>query len=69
MHSNVLKKYLSREEETNSKVPEVSGQTRGDVNVPSCVAVVEDCKADNKHNQENLTGDEPASEDLPEIDT
>ena len=59
----------SRDEETNSRVPDVSSQTRDDLNVPSCVAVVEDydCKASKGHDQDNLTGDEQASEDLPEI--
>ena len=68
-HANLLKKYLSRNEETSSRVPEVSSQTRDDLDVPSCVAVVEDYdyEADNGHDQDNLTGDEQASEDLPEI--
>ncbi|KAK3781801.1 hypothetical protein RRG08_026983 [Elysia crispata] len=44
---------------------------RDDLNVPSCVAVVEDYdyEADKRHDQDNLTGDEQASEDLPEIGT
>ena len=35
------------------------------------MAVVEDydCEADKRHDQDNLTGDEQASEDLPEIGT
>ena len=69
MHANLLKKYLSREEETSLRVPDFSSQTRDDLNVPSCVAVVEDYdyEADNGHDQDNLTGDEQASVDLPEI--
>ena len=66
-------KYLSRDEETtcSSRVPEVSSQTKDDLNVPSCVAVVEDYdyEANNRHDQDNLTDDEQASEDLPEIGT
>ena len=71
MHANLLKKYLSRGEETSSRVPKVSRQTRDDLNVRSCVAVVEDYdyEADNGYDQDNLTGDEQASEDLPEIGT
>ena len=34
-HANLRKKYLSRDEETSSRVPEVSSQTRDDLNVPS----------------------------------
>ncbi|KAK3783840.1 hypothetical protein RRG08_031681 [Elysia crispata] len=59
LHANLLKKYLSRNEETSLRVPDVSSQTRDDPDVPSCVAVVQD----------NLTGDEQGSEDLPEIGT
>ena len=42
---------------------------RDDLDVPSCVAIVEDYdyEADKGHDQGNLTGDEQASEDLPEI--
>ena len=71
LHANLLKKYLSRNEETSSRVPEVSSQMRDDLDVPSCVAVVEDYdyEADKGHDQDNLTGDEQASEDLPEIGT
>ena len=53
--------------ETSSRVLDVSSQTRDDLNVPSCVAVVEDYEADNA--QHNLAGDEQGSEDLPEIGT
>ena len=35
MHSNLLKKYLSRDDEIISSVPEVSSQTRDDLNDPS----------------------------------
>ena len=71
MHANLLKKYLSRDEETYLRVPEVSSQTRDDLDIPSCVAVVEDYdyEANNGHDQDNLTGDEQASEDLSEIIT
>ena len=71
MHANLLKKYLSRNEETSLRVPEVSSQTRDDLDVPSCVAVVEnyDYEADRGHDQDNLTCDGQGSEDLPEIDT
>ena len=71
MHANLLKKYLSRDEETYLRVPEVSSQTRDDLDIPSCVAVVEDYdyEANNGHDQDNLTGDEQASEDLCEIIT
>ena len=71
MHANLLKKNLSRDEETSSRVPEVSSQTRDDLNVPSCVAVVKDYdyEADKGHDQDNLTGDEQASEDLLELST
>ena len=57
--------------ETSSRVPDVSSQTRDDPDVPSCVAVVEDYdyEADNGHVQDNLAGDEQDSEDLPEIGT
>ena len=71
MHANLLKKYLSRNEETtcNSRVPEVLSQMRDYLNVQPCKAVVEDYdyEANNGHDQDNLTGDEQASEDLPEI--
>ena len=40
LHANLPKKYLSRDEETSSRVPEVSSQTRDDLNVPSCVVMV-----------------------------
>ena len=45
--------------ETSSRVPDVSSQTRDDPEVPSCVAVVEDYdyEADRGHVQDNLTGD------------
>ena len=71
MHANLLKKYISRDEETSARVPEVSSQTRDDLNVPSCVAVDEDCdyEADNGHDQGTLAGDEQASEDLRKIGT
>ena len=64
LHANLLKKYLSRDEDTSSRVPEVSSQTRDDLDVPSCVAVVEDYdyEADKGHDQDNLTGDEQGSE-------
>ena len=69
-HANLLKKIsLSRDEETSLRVPEVSSQTQDDLNVPSCVAEVGDYEADNGHNQDILTGDKPASEDLPAIGT
>ena len=57
--------------ETSSRIPDVSSQTRDDPDVPSYVAVVEDCdyEADKGHVQDNLTGDEQGSEDLPEIGT
>ena len=42
LHANILKKYLSKNVETCSGLPEVSSQTRDDLDVPSCVAVVED---------------------------
>ena len=42
---------------------------RDDLNVPSCVAVVEDYEVDNGFDQDILTGDEPASKDLPEVGT
>ena len=62
---------FSRNEETSSRIPEVSNQTRDNPDVPSCVAVVEDYdyKADKGHDQDNLTSDEQDSEDLPEIGT
>ena len=62
---------FSRNEETSSRVPDVSSQTRDDPDVPSCVAVVEDYdyEADKGHVQDNLAGDEQGSEDLPEIGT
>ena len=46
-------------------------QTQDDLDVPSCVAKAEDYdyEADNGHDQDNLTGDEPASEDLLELGT
>ena len=71
MHANLLKKYLSKNEETSSRVPEVSSQTRDDLDVPSCVTVVEDYdyEANSGHDQDNLTGAEQASEDIPEIST
>ena len=71
LHANLLKKYLSRNEETSSRVPEVSSQRRDDLDLPSCVTVVEDYDYDpnNGHDQDNLIGDEQASEDLPEIGT
>ena len=57
--------------ETSSRVLDVSSQARNDLNVPSCVPVVEDYdyEADKGHDQDNLNGDEHASEDLPEIGT
>ena len=60
MHVDLLKKYLARNEENSSRVPEVSSQTRDYLDVPSCVAVVEDYdyEADNGHDQDNFTGDE-----------
>ena len=71
MHANLLKKYISSDEETNSRVPKVSSQTRDDLDVPSCVAKAEDYdyEADNGHDQDNLTGDEPASEVLLDLGT
>ena len=41
LHANLLKKYVSREEDTRPRGPEVSSQTQVDLEVPSCVAVVE----------------------------
>ena len=69
MSSDICQKTLRNE--TSSRVPEVSSQTRDDLNVPSCVAVVEDYdyEENNGHDQDNLTGDVQASEDLPEIGT
>ena len=60
IYANLLKKYLSRDEETSSRVPEVPSQTRNDLNVPSCVTMVEDYhyEANNGHDQDNFTGDE-----------
>ena len=57
--------------ETSGRVPGVSSQTRDDLDFPSCVAVVEDYdyEANEGHDQDNLTGDEQGSEDLPEIGT
>ena len=57
--------------ETSSRVPDVSSQTRDDPDVPSCEAVIKDYdyEADRGHVQDNLTGDEQGSEDLPEIGT
>ena len=54
---------------SRDEVPEVSSQKEDDLNVPSCVVVVEDYdyEAHNGHDQDNLTGDKQASEDLPEI--
>ena len=71
LHANLFNKYLSSNEGTTSRVPEVSSQTRDDLDVPSCVAVVEDYdyEADKGHDQDNLIGAEQASEDLPEIGT
>ena len=69
LDANILKNYLSKNVETSSRVPEVSSQTRDDPDVPSCVAVVEDYEADKGYDQDNLIGDEQASEDLPEIGT
>ena len=69
MHANLLKKYLSRNDETSSRVLNVSSQTRDDLNVPSCVAVVEDYDYEADNGQDNLAGDEQGSEDLPEIGT
>ena len=71
LHANLLKKYHSRNKETSSRVPDVSSQMRDDLNVPSCVTVVEDYdyEADKGHVQDNLAGDEQGSEDLPEIGT
>ena len=62
---------FSRNRETSSTAPHVSNQTRNDLDVPSCVAVVEDYdyEADKGHDQDNFTGDEQASENLPEIGT
>ena len=62
---------FSREEDTRPRGPEVSSQMRDYLNVPSCVAVVEDYdyEADNGHYQDVLAGDEQDSEDLPEIGT
>ena len=62
---------FSRNDETSSRVFDVSSQTRDDLNVPSCVAVVEDYdyEADKGHDQDNLACDERGSEDLPEIGT
>ena len=55
--------------ETSSRVLDVSSQTRDDLNVPSCVAVVEDYDYEADNGQDNLAGDEQGSEDLPEIGT
>ena len=70
-HANLLKKYASREEETSPKVPEVSSQTRDDLKVLSCVAVIEDhdYEPNDGHYQDILTGNKSAFEDLPEICT
>ena len=59
----------TRRNETSSRVLDVSSQTRDDLNVPSCVAEVEDYDYDADNGQDNLTGDEQGSEDLPEICT
>ncbi|KAK3750491.1 hypothetical protein RRG08_053861 [Elysia crispata] len=55
----------------HKKLHRTSINTRDDLNVPSCVAVVEDYdyEADKGHDQDNLTGDEQASVDLPELDS
>ena len=53
----------------SSRVLDVLSQTRDDLNVPSCVAVVEDYDYEADNDQDNLTGDEQASEDLHEIGT
>ena len=47
---------------TSSRVLDVSSQTRDDLNVPSCVTVVEDYdyEAKNGHDQDNLTDYEQA---------
>ena len=55
--------------ETSSRALDVSSQTRDDLNVPSCVAVIEDYDYEAVNDQDNLTGDEQGSEDLPEIST
>ena len=55
--------------ETSSRVFNVSSQTRDDLNVPSCVAVVEDYDYEADNGQDNHAGDEQGSEDLPEIGT
>ena len=64
---NICQRTLRNE--TSSRVLNVSSQTRDDPDVPSCVAIVEDCdyEADKGHDQDNLTGDEQDSEDLPKI--
>ncbi|RUS68768.1 hypothetical protein EGW08_023471 [Elysia chlorotica] len=63
------KKTKSRNDETSSTVLDVSSQTRDDLNVPSCVAVVEDYDYEADNGQDNLVDDEQGSEDLPEIGT
>ena len=55
MHANLLKKYFSRDEEASSRVPDVSSQKPDDLNVPSCVAVVEDYDYEADNDQDNLT--------------
>ncbi|RUS68513.1 hypothetical protein EGW08_023725 [Elysia chlorotica] len=69
LHANLLKRYLSRNDETCSTVLDVSSHIRDDLNVPSCVAVVEDYDYDADNDQNNPADDEQGSEDLPEIGT
>ncbi|RUS74830.1 hypothetical protein EGW08_017387 [Elysia chlorotica] len=69
LHANLLKKYLSRNDETCSTVLDVSSHIRDDLNVPSCVAVVEDYDYDADNDQDNPADGEQGSEDLPEIGT
>ncbi|RUS72103.1 hypothetical protein EGW08_020129 [Elysia chlorotica] len=69
LHANLLKRYLSRNDETCSTVLDVSSHIRDDLNVPSCVAVVEDYDYDADNDQNNPADDEQGSEDLPKIGT
>ena len=65
--SDICQKMLRNE--TSSRVLDVLSQTQDDLNVPSSVAVVEDYDYEAENDQDNLTADEQASEDLPEIGT
>ena len=65
--SDICQKTLRNE--TSSRVPEVSSQSRDDLNVPSCMAVVEDYNYEADNGYCHLTAYEQVSEDLPEIGT